>query len=214
MFNQIINIFWPTETIEHHKRKWEDLAKKDANYYCWTRKENVDEEALDDSGKQDYEFFIEDIKRGGVALELGCGVGRITKFLGEDFEKVYGVDISGEMVRKAKERITQDKFLFLENNGKDIPLEDNSVDFVLAWAVFQHMPSDEVIRRNFQEVNRVLKPGGYFKVGVRRIQTDKRKWFYGVHYNEEQAKRLCEDSGFNIINQSDFRKSMILTLRK
>ena len=97
-------------------------------------------------------------------IEIGCGIGRITEFIAKDFKKVIGIDISGEMISKCKKRLKHQKNIaYYETDGKTLPSSDNSIDFVFSFIVFQHMPDKKVIRKNFMEVNRILKKFPDFK---------------------------------------------------
>ena len=97
--------------LEKMRREWDARARENARFYVdtarrdWTDAEffrsgegTVSEEILTDminicQGK--------DPKRMRV-LEIGCGAGRVTRALAQVFGEVYGVDISGEMVRQAQ----------------------------------------------------------------------------------------------------------------
>ena len=52
-------------------------------------------------------------------LEIGCGAGRVTKALARFFGEVHAVDVSGEMVRLAKQALREHPNAFVyQNNGK------------------------------------------------------------------------------------------------
>src|SRR5439155_19364195 len=103
-----------------------------------------------------------------TVLEIGCGSGRITRALAEVFGQVYGVDISGEMIRQAKESLAGCPNAHVaQNNGMDLKaLGKIRVDFAFSYIVFQHIPSREVIYSYVREVNRLLRTGGLFKFQV------------------------------------------------
>ena len=56
-----------------------------------------------------------------TVLEIGCGAGRITRALAEVFGQVYAVDVSGEMIAKAKLALADvpNAHVF-QNNGTDL----------------------------------------------------------------------------------------------
>lgn len=102
-------------------------------------------------------------ERSGLAVEIGCGMGRICLALRERFDRVVGYDISAEMLRRAHELVPDDQVDFRLTEGATLPGQpDGSVDLVLTFTVFQHIPSVEVIRSYVQEAGRVLAPGGVF----------------------------------------------------
>ncbi len=205
---KIKNLFVRTETVNESKKKWSELARKNAKYYIWSEKENATEEEFRESGRRDYKKYIKDdpllqenLERINARniLEIGCGIGRMTEFFGDDFEKVFGIDISSEMIKRAKKRLPGDKFVLLEGNGVELPVGFDPVDFTFSFIVFQHMPSLEMIASNFKEVFRVLRPGGIFKVQLRGNETSRKKWFYGESFTVDGAKKLAHTTGFEIL---------------
>ncbi len=97
-------------------------------------------------------------------LEIGCGAGRMTRHLATQFQSVTALDISGEMIRKARElNPALSNATFREGNGTNLhPLPDQSFDAVLSYIVFQHIPSRHIVYGYIEEALRVLKPGGQF----------------------------------------------------
>lgn len=101
---------------------------------------------------------LADFRHGSErALDFGCGVGRLTVALGEYFKHVDGVDISGEMVRRAKphERVT-----YFVNDRPHLHLfASDRYDFIYTSIVLQHMPS-RLQKGYVKEFVRLLRPGG------------------------------------------------------
>ncbi len=104
-----------------------------------------------------------DIKPGERILDLGCGAGldlylyaRATGSGG----KVYGLDVSEEMIAKARRNM---EALNVQNTellcvaADSIPLPDGSVDLVAANGIYNLSPDKRAVMR---EVARVLRPGG------------------------------------------------------
>jgi SAM-dependent methyltransferase len=95
------------------------------------------------------------------AVEIGSGLGRVCLALADRFDHVTGVDVAPEMVRQAKELVPDPRIDFRVTEGDELPgVADASVDFVITFTVFQHIPDPAVIQRYVSEVGRVLKPGG------------------------------------------------------
>lgn len=100
----------------------------------------------------------------GAFVEIGCGAGRITKQLAGTFESGYALDVSEDMIRYASSRVSVSNVSWRLTQGLGIPVEDNSVDAVFSCHVFQHLPSTGAGFAYFQEIFRVLKPGGTLMV--------------------------------------------------
>ena len=78
------------------------------------------------------------------------------------FGEVHGVDISDEMIRLARQRLRETPNAHPHHiPNSDLSLfPDGKFDFVYSYAVFQHIPSAEVVFSYLRETVRVLKPGG------------------------------------------------------
>jgi len=84
---------------------------------------------------------------------------------------VIGVDVSPEMITRARAAgIPRTRFLAV--SGGDLAgVDASSVDFVLSFAVFQHVPDKNAIRRYIEETARVLRPGGIFRLHMKGLWT-------------------------------------------
>ena len=149
---------------------WEERAKLNPAFYVDTSLDydNPDMEQFLATGRRVVTIALDDPPavtpaRTGTAVEIGCGMGRICLALRERFDHVVGFDISEEMLRRARELVPDEQVDFRLTEGATLPAQaDGSVDLVLTFTVFQHIPSVEVIRSYVQEAGRVLAPGGVF----------------------------------------------------
>ena len=105
-----------------------------------------------------------------TCYEIGCGAGRLTVQLAQHFKHVMAMDVSGEMLNKARETLANqglDNVEFIEGNGVDFqPTEDASVDVVYSANVFQHIPDPTMQMKYLLETGRVLKLGGLFMISL------------------------------------------------
>lgn len=134
-------------------------------------------------------------------LEIGCGVGRMTRALAEVFGEVYAVDVSGEMIKLARAVVADKPNVHLyKNNGMDLSdLPAVEFDFAYSIVVFQHIPSKRIIENYVREVHRVLRPGALFKFQVQGCPALKRSaddTWVGVPVTDEDAVQMALRCGF------------------
>ncbi len=115
-------------------------------------------------------------------LDLGCGAGRHTVYLAEREFEVYGIDIAEEGVKKA-ETLLKEKGLHANvrvGSVSKLPYEDNFFDGIISVRVIHHGRIDAV-RKTIEEIERVLKPGGFVFVAVRKkVKKSERRPFREV----------------------------------
>jgi SAM-dependent methyltransferase len=98
--------------------------------------------------------------RGDVVVEIGCGVGRLTRAIAADVAHVHAFDISEGMLDVAR-RSGPSNATFRRGEGDSLAgVPSAAADLALAYCVFQHLPSLAVLQRYLGEMTRVVKPGG------------------------------------------------------
>ena len=146
---------------------------------------------------------------GMVMLDIGCGGGATLKRLLKRSPEgmIYGIDISEESVVKAKNVNKQllNKQVFVRQGSADsLPWKDQKFDVVTAVETVYFWPN---LPQCFQEVKRVLKPGGQFAIMLEVIEGDS-IWTNVVEgmtvYSPEMLKDMLEQAGF--VDVKVFRK--------
>jgi arsenite methyltransferase len=130
------------------------------------------------------------IKEGDTVVDLGSGAG-IDVFLAaniaRDKGKVIGVDMTDEMLQKARENAQRHGYNNVEFRKGDIekalPVEDNSADAVISNCVI-NLTSNKV--NTFKEIYRVLKPAGLGKMVISDLVTSKE-----VDENSVNSENWC-----------------------
>lgn len=110
---------------------------------------------------------ISSLNRGEVVLDLGSGAGfdvfLAVRKVGKE-GRVIGVDITDEMLKKARENAKKggfDNVEFRKGDIEDLPVDEMEVDVVISNCVINLAPNKEKV---FRETYRVLKPGGKLMV--------------------------------------------------
>lgn len=96
-----------------------------------------------------------------LALDFGCGVGRLSQALSVWFDEVYGIDISSSMIQAANQfNVFEKKCRYILNTKPNLELfDDNTFDFIYSNITLQHMKPVFSIKY-IKEFIRVLRPGG------------------------------------------------------
>lgn len=97
---------------------------------------------------------------GDTVVEIGCGVGRLTRAIAPEVGRLIALDISERMLTIARQaNLGNVDFRMAE--GFALPgIPDESVDLALAYCVFQHLPSYAALMSYLTDMHRVTKPGG------------------------------------------------------
>ena len=97
---------------------------------------------------------------GKRVVDFGCGSGANTVLLTKRGAHIWGIDISEDLLRLARQRLAVSGCAggatLIASSAHDLPFPDNSIDVVFGIAILHHLDLDLVSR----EVLRVLKPGG------------------------------------------------------
>ena len=97
-------------------------------------------------------------------LDVGCGLGGPCRMLADEYNcQTTGIDLSNEYIRtanKLSELINlNNKTTFVQGDAAELPFDDNNFDVVWTQHVQMNIPDK---KKFYSEINRVLKPGGYF----------------------------------------------------
>jgi SAM-dependent methyltransferase len=99
--------------------------------------------------------FARSLGHAGVALDLGCGDGRLTAEL--DAGELTAADVSAVALERARRRLPPEvRFVELDPDAP-LPLEDGAFDLVLCAETIEHVRDVQLF---LSEIRRVLGPGG------------------------------------------------------
>ena len=158
-------------------------------------------------------FLFDYAKDGERVLDLGCGNGRFSNYLGKvDY---VGIDFSEGMIKEAKKRFPEKRFLVDE--AFNLPFEENYFDKVYGIAVIHQIPSHKYRLRALSEIKRVLKKGGMVFLTAWKMSEEEKRICNGTSFSEQdiylKRKRyyylfeekelflLLEEAGFNVYKE-------------
>lgn len=157
-----------------------------------------DEDEFYSSGKKQAERVKNFVDENSAVLDVGCGMGRIEKYLAECCKEIHGVDISGKMIKFAKNNLKEHKNAFFhKNNGKDLSIfQNNEFNFVFSIIVLQHLEKEDVYTY-VSEIYRVLKPNGGVYLQFPNFLSDKVfGWF--VDYAKQRSRHIARVRGYTV----------------
>ncbi len=147
------------------------------------------------------------LKPGEKVLDLGCGAGWASRLLaqlvsgGERPGQVIGLDVSDEMVRRARANSTElDNVLFVVGSALQIPWEENFFDKVLSVESFYYYGDQD---RALAELFRVLAPKGelYILINLYKDNAYSLRWVEELKVpvqvrSEQEYIELLRDNGY------------------
>ena len=152
-----------------------------------------------------FDKFIQIAK--GKILDVGSGPGRDGLVLQEAGLEVVCLDASESMVNISREKGLNS----ILGDFNNLPFEDQSFDGVWAYTSLLHVPKAEVVK-SISEINRVLKPGGVFGLGLIERETElyressgvgKPRWF--SFYKKEEVENLLQKYAFEPVYFEEFK---------
>jgi SAM-dependent methyltransferase len=162
----------PLMSLQKHRQAWEDLGRVDPMWAVLndpTRRHGQwDPAEFFATGAEDIGALMKSAAELGLprerklAVDFGCGVGRLAQLLASHFDSYVGVDISESMIVQARQW-NRDcaRCRFVLNTTGDLRIfEGGSVDLIYTKFVLQHLPSAELVRSYLSEFVRILRPGG------------------------------------------------------
>jgi SAM-dependent methyltransferase len=227
-----------SDLCQRMREDWNRRAREDAAYYvAFGRREQSEEEFLA-TGRELALGLAREIKRlkplpygrgsetqagsgiaGWRALEIGCGLGRLMRPLAPYFAEIHGVDVSDEMIRRAEDKLRDvPNARLLLSSGADLAmLPDESFHFVYSYAVFQHIPSREVVLRYLAEARRVMATGGIFRFQVNGLPETAARYdtWNGVRISAREMAAFARDHDFQLLAlEGVLTQYMWVTFRK
>jgi SAM-dependent methyltransferase/uncharacterized membrane protein YbhN (UPF0104 family) len=95
-----------------------------------------------------------------VGLDLGCGLGLQVAAMKERGYHVVGIDPSWGLLAVGRAR----GHTLIAGDALRLPFADASLDFAYCIGVLHHLPGRDAQARAYEEIARVLKPGGVFLI--------------------------------------------------
>jgi SAM-dependent methyltransferase len=197
-----------------YKSVWNRAAAKNAVDAIFT---GATAETFEHSGRDDAGRLLPLVGPESRVLNIGCGIGRVERYLAPHVGELWGVDISGEMIARARARLAESPNVQLRELAAREFLsffDSSSFDLVFSFLVLQHLEKEDAYLY-LEDAWRILKPGGRLSVQFPNLLSpeysvpfteDARLWPRNTGrvrpYTESEVRHLLSSAGFVIANLS------------
>ena len=107
--------------------------------------------------------WLPNLGKSDLLLDVGCGSGRASLPFAKNGVKVIGLDISEQMILRAKHKSKKlglnNRVDYVVGDSENLPFRQNSFDAVLAFGVLHHVPTPQ---KMLQQMSKVLKNNGFY----------------------------------------------------
>lgn len=151
-------------------------------------------------------FIQSKLKQGSTVLDAGCGDGYGSYLLSQNDYKVIGIDIAEKMIKYAKGTYINDDIEFLQGDLSDLPLDNKSVDAIMAINSLEWTENPLTVLNEF---HRVMKNKGSLFIGLLGPTAGPRANSFNRLYGENvicntmmpwELERLALENGWNLID--------------
>lgn len=171
-------------------RFWDARARENAPFFVDNRLDYTDAD-LDvfwRRGREELDELLDAVAAAlapdDVAVDIGCGIGRLTRVLASRAASVYALDVSAEMLDRAKQHNANlANITWVKGDGTSLAgIDDGAATACISHVVFQHIPDPSITMAYIRDIGRVLKPGGWaaFQVSndpsIHRRRWDRDQW--------------------------------------
>lgn len=148
---------------------WDERAREDAFYFVDSRLTYgaPDVERFWRDGETDLDTLLSllgvAVGPADVVVDIGCGLGRLTRALAGRVREVHALDVSPQMLARARDLNGHlGNVRWHEGDGERLTgVPDGAATACVSHVVFQHIPDPRVTMGYVREMGRVLSPGGW-----------------------------------------------------
>src|SRR3954447_5995377 len=151
------------------RRFWDARAAEDAMFFVDSRLDygHPDEQAFWSGGERDLDALLATvgaaIRPGASVVDIGCGIGRLSRAIAARAADVRGIDVSPRMIELARRyNDSLANVTWVVGDGVSLAgIDSASAEVCISHVVFQHIPDPAVTLGYVREIGRVLRPGGW-----------------------------------------------------
>ena len=174
-----------------------------------------DADTFETTGRADAERLATFLPADGSAMDVGCGIGRVARYLAPQAATLWAVDASPRMLELARQRLAElPNVRYARCIDTAIPeVPTGSVDLAYALLVLQHLEREDAFLL-LEELRRIVRPTGTLVVTFPNLLSD--TYLAGFldyartgevtnpararMYTPQEVERLLPAAGFDIVN--------------
>ena len=125
------------------------------------------------AGREDAERLAPLVGTGDVVLDLGCGIGRVARYVAPLCRTLWAVDASEDMLGYARRRLAGvANVRFARSEGTRVPgRPDDAVDVAYSLITLQHLEREDAFAL-LRDLRRMVRPGGRLYVTFPNLLSD------------------------------------------
>lgn len=126
---------------------------------CYNLTSNIYNKRYYEEQKDKYKYALNQLKLNSTdkILDVGCGSGLLFSFLESAVEMIVGIDISYNLLKKAKLEKTKKNVHLILADADHLPFKSNKFDTIFAFTVLQNMP---IPANTLKEIKLIVKNKG------------------------------------------------------
>jgi ubiquinone/menaquinone biosynthesis C-methylase UbiE len=177
------------------------------------------------TGEEDARRLLKFVDSSSVVLDVGCGIGRVMRFVAPRCKEIHGVDTSALILRRARTELRDLKnchfcrYDFAKFDG----FPAGSFDLIYSFYTLQHMEKEDAYICLLR-IHRLLKPGGVTYIQFPDFVSDHffalfQKYAlmgsrYGARarfYTRPEIEKLFEGAGINLLEYIKENENVFVT---
>jgi 2-polyprenyl-3-methyl-5-hydroxy-6-metoxy-1,4-benzoquinol methylase len=147
--------------------------------------------------------------RGKRLLDIGCGRGEFATVMSTRFEQVHAIDLDQDRLNEFRGTNPPKNVVINQFSAEDLPFEDCTFDRVTAIEMIEHVDHVPGVLR---EVQRVLRPGGYFAITTPNRPWSKLSRMRSVHHYSDTTYQRPGHSLENLIIEAGLQPYAAATM--
>ena len=142
------------------------------------------------------------LKKDHIVCDIGTGTGIVANYLSPYCKKIEGIDISGDMLKIAKEKNNKKNVSFHIMNAEKLSFNNNIFDRVIARMSFHHIVH---IKKAICECSRILKNNGKLII-CEVIPPENSFLFYNQFFKIKEKRHIfTKNDLLNILKYGNFK---------